>query len=288
MLAERTKIAAGEAFPRWIDACSDARALRRWFASIRRTGFPYIDFARIRHVGEVDSHQPTPLALGPCRRASARHKEKEAYAGVQMGGYGSGRKGGWATVEACSSLILNVDELSRSIREGLRQLDFKTIPEGRRISVPWRSIRWALSGEAEPWAVVEFRMDMGSNEGITWLRYDVEHFSMRTGSEHYPVSMLTTPCQFGGSRWWWLCPATGRRVGKLYLPNGGTRFLSRGPGAYRLAYASQRHGRVDRMHALWELTATDPPGTACRRSRKVCTGEPTTRYATGWKLRNTA
>jgi hypothetical protein len=171
---------------------------------------------------------------------------------------------------------------------GLRQLDFKTIPEGRRISVPWRSIRWALSGEAEPWAVVEFRMDMGSNEGITWLRYDVEHFSMRTGSEHYPVSMLTTPCQFGGSRWWWLCPATGRRVGKLYLPNGGTRFLSRGPGAYRLAYASQRHGRVDRMHALWELTATDPPGTACRRSRKVCTGEPTTRYATGWKLRNTA
>jgi hypothetical protein len=60
--------------------------------------------------------------------------------------------------------------------------------------------------------------------------------------------MVTTPCRFGGSRWWWVCPATGRRVGKLYLPNGGTRFFSRGLGAYRLAYASQRRGRVDRMH----------------------------------------
>jgi hypothetical protein len=94
MLAERTKIAAGEAFPRWIDACSDARALRRWFASIRRTGFPYIDFARIRHVGEVDSHQPTPLALRPCRRASARHKEKEAYAEQDVDFCLSARPGG--------------------------------------------------------------------------------------------------------------------------------------------------------------------------------------------------
>ena len=47
---------------------------------------------------------------------------------------------------------------------------------------------------------------------------------------------------------------------KLYLPNGGTRFLSRGPGAYRLAYASQRHGLADRMHARnrrlhWRLGA---------------------------------
>jgi hypothetical protein len=151
-------------------------------------------------------------------------------------------------VADCSSLILSVDDLTRAIRERLRQLGFKTIPEGRRISVPWRSILWNVSGEAEPWAVVEFRMDIGPHEGITWFRYDVDHFSRRTGSQHYPVSMVTTPCRFGGSRWWWLCPATGRRVGKLYPPNGGARFLSRGLGAYRLAYTSQRRGRVDRMH----------------------------------------
>jgi hypothetical protein len=152
------------------------------------------------------------------------------------------------TVGDCSSLILSVDDLTRAIREGLRQLGFKTIPEGRRISVPWRSIRWTLSGEAKSWAVVEFRTDIGPRAGITWPRYDVDHFSRRTGSQHYPVSMVTTPCRFGGSRWWWVCPATGRRVRKLYLPNGGTRFLSRGLGAYRLTYASQHRRRVDRMH----------------------------------------
>lgn len=31
--------------------------------------------------------------------------------------------------------------------------------------------------------------------------------------------------------------------------NGGNRFLSRGRGGYRLAYASQRHGQTERMHA---------------------------------------
>ena len=90
-----------------------------------------------------------------------------------MGGYGSRRKGGRATVEDCSSLILSVDDLTRPIREGLRHLGFKTIPEGRRISVPWRSIVWTVSGEAEPWAMVEFRMDIGPHEGspgfgMTW------------------------------------------------------------------------------------------------------------------------
>jgi hypothetical protein len=177
-----------------------------------------------------------------------------------MGGYGSGRKGGWATVEDSSSLILSADDLMRAIREGLRQLGFKTIPEGRRISVPWRSIMWTLRGEAERWAVVEFRMDIGPHEGTTWLRYDVEHFSRRTGPQHYPVSMVTTPCQFGGSRWWWLCPAAGRRVGKLYLPNGGARFLSRGLGAYHLAYTSQRRGRVDRLPSLLPRLVGEPAG----------------------------
>jgi hypothetical protein len=51
-------------------------------------------------------------------------------------------------------------------------------------------------------------------------------------------------------RWRWrrVCPTTGRRFSKLYLPIGSLYFLSRGRGAYGLASASQRHGTVDRMH----------------------------------------
>jgi len=90
---------------------------------------------------------------------------------------------------------------------------------------------------------------------------DIDHHSHQTGPQEQKISMATTPCPFGGVRWWWICPATGRWVRKLYLPNGGTRFLSRGPGAYRLACASQRQGRVDRMYArsrrLYRLLGAD-------------------------------
>lgn len=93
------------------------------------------------------------------------------------------------------------------------------------------------------------RLELRAREGTAWLRYDVDHASRPTGPRHYQISLDTTPCRFGGQRWWWICPATYRRVAKLYLPNGGLRFLSRGRGAYRLAYTSQREGRIDRMHA---------------------------------------
>jgi hypothetical protein len=91
--------------------------------------------------------------------------------------------------------------------------------------------------------------------GSARLSYDVAHFHRPTGLQHQTVVMVATPCRFGGVRGWWVCPATGRRCAKVYLPDGGLRFLSRGRGAYRLAYASQRaddmersHGRLARLH----------------------------------------
>ena len=46
----------------------------------------------------------------------------------------------------------------------------------------------------------------------------------------YSVRLDTTPCHYGGVRYWFLCPllvdgaACGRRVGKLHLPPGGRYF----------------------------------------------------------------
>jgi hypothetical protein len=166
-----------------------------------------------------------------------------------MGGLGSGRTGGWPTVEGCCSLVLSADEIMRPIRNGMRKLGMREIAEGRRVNLPWRAYRWTRHGESDPWAVVQIRLELSSRYGTAWFRYDVDHYSRRTGPQEYRVSLVTTPCQFGGLRWWWICPATRRRVQKLYLSNGGYRFLSRGPGANMLAYASQRHGAIDRCHA---------------------------------------
>src|ERR1700760_2646340 len=165
-----------------------------------------------------------------------------------MGGFGSGRTGGGPTVEGCNSLVLDINRITRPTREHMRKRGMSEIAPGQVVhsSLSWQ---WTRYGEDEPWAEVEIRLELRSRSGTAWLRYDVDHFSRPTGPQEYPVSLETTPCRFGGLRWWWICPATGRRAAKLYLPNGGIRFLSRGPGAYRLPYASQRQGRTGRMHA---------------------------------------
>ena len=60
----------------------------------------------------------------------------------------------------------------------------------------------------------------------------------------YWIQLETTPQPFGGRRWWFVCPRTGRRAAKLYLPNGAVTFASR--QAYRLAYRCQREQPHDR------------------------------------------
>jgi hypothetical protein len=50
--------------------------------------------------------------------------------------------------------------------------------------------------------------------------------------------------RFGGVRWWFLCPLSGRRVAKLYLPLGGTVFASR--QAYGLKHDVTQMSPTDR------------------------------------------
>jgi hypothetical protein len=161
-----------------------------------------------------------------------------------MGGPTSGRRGGQATVEGCQSLVLNIDRVMQGFTKALRKFPLQTPSDDQPLSLPWNTLRWTRSGE--PWAEVELRLELRANDGTAWLRYDIDHVSQKTGPQDYPVSMIATPCRFGGQRWWWICPTTHKRVSNLYLPNGGDRFLSR--SAYRLAYVSQRQGPTGRIH----------------------------------------
>jgi hypothetical protein len=42
----------------------------------------------------------------------------------------------------------------------------------------------------------------------------------------YIVGLTSTAAGFGGRRWWFSCPVSGRRCAVLYLPRGGRRFGS--------------------------------------------------------------
>jgi len=68
--------------------------------------------------------------------------------------------------------------------------------------------------------------------------------SGETSKYDYQVQLTTTECNFGGLRWWMICPLTrngvpcGRRVTKLHLPPGGKYFGCR--DCHDLTYRSQK------------------------------------------------
>src|SRR6187397_2323921 len=60
-------------------------------------------------------------------------------------------------------------------------------------------------------------------------------------------SLYARPQPFGGLRWWFICPRSGRRAAKLHMPLGAYQFASR--KAYRLPYCSQRADAPERLRS---------------------------------------
>jgi hypothetical protein len=146
-----------------------------------------------------------------------------------MGGLGSGRpssgSGGRGKVEECRSLDVN-----RLHREGC-------------LRPGWTGL-WQWKRDGEEVASIGLR----ASEDKIQLMYRI-----RVGGEDWQdvaesVHIVRVPCRYGGTRPYFECPgvvngrACGRRVAKLY---GHSRyFLCR--HCYRLVYASQSEGELDR------------------------------------------
>ena len=80
----------------------------------------------------------------------------------------------------------------------------------------------------------------------------------RDGSKQdfdYKIPITTTPCYFGGKRYWFICPwyangkYCGRRVGVLYL--GGKYFACR--HCYDLTYSSKNENRRYKSYPLFAV-----------------------------------
>ncbi|MFN3462684.1 MAG: hypothetical protein ACK4X1_01285 [Terricaulis sp.] len=82
----------------------------------------------------------------------------------------------------------------------------------------------------------------GSNIANVGYRWAHSRLFLRYACNGQPITQTitlerTTP-NFGGHRWWFICPVNGQRVRALYLPSGATRWASR--VAHDLRYESQR------------------------------------------------
>ena len=97
-------------------------------------------------------------------------------------------------------------------------------------------------------------------DGDNYVRFQYTTTDRNTGEKteyDYKVRLTTTRCNFGGVRYWFVCPLTrdsvycGRRVAKLYKAPGGKYFGCR--YCYNLSYESRNESRLGRFGQLGYL-----------------------------------
>ena len=87
---------------------------------------------------------------------------------------------------------------------------------------------WRLSGRENS---IGIRVDIEGTEPYVKVNYTTTDRSTNEKTDYdYKISLTTTSCNFGGVRYWFICPLIknsvqfGRRTGTLYLASGGKYF----------------------------------------------------------------
>jgi hypothetical protein len=172
-----------------------------------------------------------------------------------MGAYGSGRRDGRTLVE--DHLPLDIAKL---VRDGL------IVPGGWRTS----SLHWREVGTDRETASVGYEANMTDAETATLRLFWQVGSGEGARVCSVAIRLAATRRHLGGVRWWFLCPVTGKRAGKLYLSSDGGTFASR--QALGLAYHSQRLDRFTRGFETAVARAT--------RLRRRLGGQPDRRMTT--------
>jgi hypothetical protein len=152
-----------------------------------------------------------------------------------MGGFGSGRSAGRPLAD--SSLRVDIGWM---LRTGLAK-------SGALLS---GTLQWHRGGE--PSGSVCYTADLRDADAAS---LELAYSRGRDGEREtvkQRIRLCYTRPNYGGRRWWAICPYRGHRVLKLYLPPGGDRFAS--ARAWRLAWQSQRISLADRpFEAMFRL-----------------------------------
>jgi hypothetical protein len=145
-----------------------------------------------------------------------------------MGGWNSGRRSGYPTVEDGLTI-----DLQLMLRRGW-------ISDGACGS---GNLHWSRRGQR--FASIGHRYDLSDPESASLtLSFTWTPSGGKPQQVEQRIALVSTVPNYGGRRWWMLCPFTGRRVAKLHLPPGAGKFACR--TAWRLPYQSQRVAHRDR------------------------------------------
>jgi len=154
-----------------------------------------------------------------------------------MGGYGSGNyyRSKKMVLEDCLCLDIN-----RMVKQGSIQPD--TYCNGSWI--------WTVKDTGEQTSSISYTSDTRDPRN---MYLNVRYTIVSTDEKHdYNIQIECTQLHFGGHRYWFVCPYTGRRVTKLYGAHGADKYGSR--HAFNLSYASQSENRTDRaFRKRWKI-----------------------------------
>ena len=137
-------------------------------------------------------------------------------------------------------LTLNVDQLIKA----------RFLIPGSRIS---GRIDWAFTRTGQPAGAVRYESQLALPNAYLRLYFTVS-IRGESHSMEQEIRLTTTRPRFGGARWWFICPQSGARVGRLHLPPGSLQFAAR--RAHGLRYACQTENASQRAtRRAWKLVA---------------------------------
>src|SRR5690349_3776997 len=149
----------------------------------------------------------------------------------------------------------------------------------------WGTVTWSSGGESK--SSIGIQVVAGMTDEPDYIKLNYTHTDSWTGEKSemdYKVRLTTTPCQFGGIRYWFVCPLTkngrycGRRVGVLYGVGKwfGCRYCA------EVAYQAQFEGGRFRVGSV---TEPDVEKAYAEARTKYYKGKPTRRYRRYLRLR---
>jgi len=124
-------------------------------------------------------------------------------------------------------------------------------------------ISWSSGGEKT--GDIGFYTSIEGEKGFVNVQYTITDKNTQKKEDfNYEIKLVTTPCYFGGYRWWFICPLVvnnipcSRRVGVLYF--AGHRYLGC-RHCHNITYESCKEShKWDRMFRSLGVTAKGKKG----------------------------
>lgn len=148
----------------------------------------------------------------------------------------------------------------------------------RNLTYKTGGIKWG-DGSSMGFTVKKYSTDMPEEKSIINLYY--MHTDGRTGikeSINYNIELAITLCNYGGKRYWFICPQCSRRAGVIYIV--GKWFSCRHCG--NIAYQAQFEGGKFRVGSICEQ---DVEKAEKEVKAEYYKGKPTKRYKRYLRMR---